>query len=204
MRFREFKEAVRKMPFFDRDTAAYLAGSPAAIRVQLSRWKKEGLIVQLKSGLYLLGENERTMTPSRQAIAAVLVQPSCISLESALSYYNLIPERVESITSVTPRKTQTLVTTMGTFIYRSLKIPLHFGFAREQDENGLPYFLAEPEKALLDLLYLNLGRLDARREDTLSGFLRLQNREILKAGKLKTYARRFGVKKLELIVKELL
>ncbi len=203
MDFRKFKEKVKDMPFFSSDVAEILSTSPLILRNQFSRWKKQGLLVELKRGLYILGQGERQTTLSRQAIAAVLYPPSYISLESALSHYQMIPERVDTVMSVSPKKTRVFRNPQGTFSYRNLQTSLNFGFQAKKDENGYPYFIAEPEKALLDYLYLNLGGLDPKDGDILDRFLRLQNRSIMNKNKLSSYARRFDVKKLHAILEEL-
>jgi len=203
MDFREFKEKVKGMPFFSSDVAEIFSTSPLTLRNQFSRWKKQGLLVELKRGLYILGPGERQITLSRQAIAAVLYQPSYISLESALSHYQMIPERVDAVMSVSSKKTRVFLNPEGTFSYRNLQTSLIFGFLAKKDENGYPYFIAEPEKALLDHLYLNLGGLDHKDGDILDRFLRLQNHSVMNKNKLSSYARRFDVKKIYAILEEL-
>jgi predicted transcriptional regulator of viral defense system len=203
MNFRKFREKVKGMPFFSSDVAEIFSTSPLTLRNQFSRWKKQGLLVELKRGLYILGPGERQTFLSRQAIAAILYQPSYISLESALSQYQMIPERVDTVMSVSPKKTRVFHNPQGTFNYRNLQTSLIFGFVAKKDENGYPYFIAEPEKALLDYLYLNLGGLDPKDGDILDRFLRLQNRSNMNKSKLFSYARRFAVKKLYAILEEL-
>ena len=203
MEFRKFKEKVKGMPFFSSDVAEIFSASPLTMRNQFSRWKKLGLLQELKRGLYILGQGERQTTISRQAIAAILYQPSYISLESALSHYQMIPERVDAVMSVSPKKTRVFHNPLGTFHYRNLQTALNFGFLTQKDENGYPYFIAEPEKALLDYLYLNLGGLDPKDGDILDRSIRLQNRSMLNKKKLFLYARRFDVKKLHAILEEL-
>lgn len=203
MEFRKFKEKVKGMPFFSSDVAEIFSTSPLTMRNQFSRWKKLGLLQELKRGLYILGQGERQTTISRQAIAAILYQPSYISLESALSHYQMIPERVDAVMSISPKKTRMFHNPLGTFHYRNLKTSLNFGFLAKKDESGYPYFIAEPEKALLDYLYLNLGGLDPKDGDILDRFMRLQNRSVLDKNKLFSYVRRFDVKKLHAILKEL-
>ena len=203
MDFRKFKEKVKDMPFFSSDVAEIFSTSPRTLRNQFSRWKKQGLLLELKRGLYILGKGERQTTLSRPVIAAVLYQPSYISLESALSHYQMIPERVDTVMSISPKKTRVFHNAEGTFSYRNLQPALNFGFIAKKDENGYPYFMAEPEKALLDTLYLNLGGLDPKDGDLLDRFLRLQNRSMINKKKLFSYARRFVVKKLHTILEEL-
>ncbi|UCD85476.1 MAG: hypothetical protein JSU92_04600 [Deltaproteobacteria bacterium] len=203
MNFREFKEKINKMPFFGSDVVEILSASPKAMRNQMTRWKKQGLIIELKRGLYILSRDERQTPMSREVAAAIIYQPSYISLESAMSHYEMIPERVSAVTSITTRKTRSFRNEEGVFIYRSLKPSLYFGFAAKKDEYGYPYFIAEPEKALLDYLYLNLGRIAPEDKDFFTGSLRLQNRPVINRKNLSSYAGRFGVKKLDRILEQL-
>jgi len=196
MNFKSFKEKVKKHPLFREDVARLFSAGLQTMRNQLLRWKKKGLIVQLRKGLYLLSKEERALPASKELIAANLYQPSYISLETALSYYKLIPERIVSVTSVTTRKTKTFQNQEGLFTYRHLKKNAYFGFKAQRDEYGYPYFLAEPEKALLDYLYLNLASIKANDKNYFADSLRLQNRSSLNKAKLMRYAKRYGINKL--------
>jgi predicted transcriptional regulator of viral defense system len=191
------------MPFFGSDVADILSVSSKAMRNQFTRWKKQGLLIELKRGLYALSGNERQTPLSKEVAAANIYQPSYISMESAMARYKMIPEKVSAVTSVTTRKTRSFRNREGTFIYRSLKPGLYFGFTSKKDEHGYPFFIAEPEKALLDHLYLNLGSIDPDDTDFFAGSLRLQNRAILNRKKLASYAKRFGIKKLTRVLEQL-
>jgi predicted transcriptional regulator of viral defense system len=203
MRFEEFKQKVKKSPLFGGDVAKLFAAKPQLMRNQLLRWKKRGLIVRLRKGLYALSREERGTALSMELIAASLYQPSYITLETALSRYKLIPERVVPITSVTTRKTKTFQNEDGLFFYRHLKKDAYFGFRQARDEAGFPYFIAEPEKALLDYLYLNLSSVGGNLSSYLRDSLRLQNGSSLNKRKLRDYAARCGVKKLLKLVEGL-
>jgi len=203
MRFREFREKVKKLPFFGSDVAGILSVSLQAMRNQLSRWKKQGLLIELKRGLYALGEGERRTMLTREAASANIYQPSYISIESALSFYKMIPERVAAVTAVTIRKTRTFRNREGTFIYRHLKPSPYFGYAVKKDDEGFPYFIATPEKALLDYLYLNLGGINSGDKRYFTDSLRLQNRAVLNKRKLLSFAQRFNIRKLNLILENL-
>jgi len=101
MKFQEFKALVRNYPLIS--LLATLGENERVLRNQLSRWHKQGLIVQLKRGLYLLSNDHRTVLPSSYFLANQVVFPSYISLETALSHYHLIPETVYQVTSVTTK-----------------------------------------------------------------------------------------------------
>src|SRR5262245_29628514 len=68
-------------------------------RDAVTRFLHNGSIVRVKKGLYVFGENYRKGMICKESLANLIYGPSYISLEYALSYYGLIPERVEEITS---------------------------------------------------------------------------------------------------------
>jgi len=145
-------------------------------------------LLQLRRGLYILGNDERKIEPSRLYLAGQLYQPSYVSLEYALGRYGLIPERVVDVTSVSTKKTARFTNDFGTFIYQTVKPSAFRGFISGKDEAGLPYFIAEPEKAVADFVYLNLGKIAAgAAEKTLLESFRFQNLGSLKKGKITAY-----------------
>ena len=203
MDFREFKEKVKDYPLFGSDLLDMLSPSPQALRNQVNRWQKKGYIIALKRGTYALSPRERAVGLSAKLLANSLYSPSYISLESALSHYKLIPEKIAAITSVTTRKTKKFTNPVGAFIFRNLKKGLFFGFREEKDEYGFKYFIAEPEKALLDYLYLNLGKIRKIDKDYFEASLRLQNRDRLDRKKIARYIKSYKTKKLERLLKML-
>ncbi len=119
---------------------------------QLSRWSKKGYLVKLKKGLYILAGHEQDV-PSF-LIANLGYQPSYISLESALYEYIFIPDVVMSITNVATRKTYEFAAMGTTFFYKQIKKTVFIGYGAKQYK-GRNVLFAEPEKALLDYLYLH-------------------------------------------------
>ena len=102
---------------------------------------------------YLLSEAELTEHLSYR-ISNCLYHPSYVSLESALAYYNFIPEAVYTVQAVSTKRTANYKTPVGSFTYRTVKPNLYFGYTILKME-GPPALLAEPEKGILDFLYLN-------------------------------------------------
>jgi len=134
-------------------------------------------------------------------IANKIYKPSYISLEMALSHYNFIPEAVFAYTSVTSRKTKELNNELGSFYYRNIKEELFFGYTIIQ-QGGINYKLAEPEKALLDFLYL---RADIKTAEDLES-LRINPfsyKENIDQKKLNRYLEYFNSNTLKLKIKRL-
>ncbi len=192
MKFGELLQIVRGEPVFT--TGLLLAGesSPSSIRAQLSRWVREGRIVKLKRGYYALAEPYTDSAPSPFAIANAMEPASYVSCQSALAWYGLVPEHVPSVVSVTSGRTGAIANGFGTFIYRHFKPSLLWGFVHVELPGNKSARMALPEKALLDLIYLEPS---ADSADYLEE-LRLQNTEQLDSQTLASFAGRFGKPKL--------
>lgn len=200
MKYLDFKNTIKEFPVFKTSDLWPLSDNKQAFKNQISVWKKKNLIIALKKGLYVLNENDRKTTPSREFIANQLIFPSYVSLEYALSFYGIIPEKAYQLTSITTKKTVTLGNAFGVFVFRSIKTSCFFGYVSIEDENRLPFFIAEKEKALLDFLYLNLDRIPPERARFLEESYRMQNLDELDKAKLHDYSTRFGSQKLIRIV----
>ena len=119
----------------------------------LSRWVKKGYLTKLRQDWYAFCElqNEPDMT---RFISGRIYSPSYISLHTALSIYGIIPEAVTQITCVTTNRTTSYSNSFGQFHYQTIKPELFFGYKQEAVRRGGSYLVAEPEKAIVDLLYL--------------------------------------------------
>ncbi|MFQ6114408.1 MAG: hypothetical protein ACE5NG_10040 [bacterium] len=104
MKYLDFKNQIKDLPVFSVAPLTLMARDNQAFKNQISKWKKQGLIIPLKKGLYVLNEHDRKINPSREFIANQLVFPFYISLEYALSFYGIIPEKAYQVTSVTSKK----------------------------------------------------------------------------------------------------
>lgn len=121
----------------------------------LLRQKK---IIRIKKGLYIFGEDYAVRAFSREVLANLIYGPSYISLEYALSYYGIIPERVEAVTSVTTGRAKQFATNIGLFKYRTIPLnAYHIGVDRVEIDAGRAFLIASPEKALADKIYDDRG-----------------------------------------------
>ncbi|MFZ2356452.1 MAG: hypothetical protein WAW67_01330 [Candidatus Omnitrophota bacterium] len=154
MKLSEFVKKYGSEPLINSSTFALLQGNLQGLRCDVQYWRKHGHLIPLKRGIYVLNEDLRKQPLSMGFIANYLLSPSYLSLEYALSYYDLIPEKVTVYTSVTTQKTTTFKTPIAIFEYRSVKESLLKGFTKANDtiEN---YFIATPEKAILDFFYFH-------------------------------------------------
>lgn len=192
MDFARLMEIVGDEPVFE--TGLLLAGvsDPNALRQQLTRWTQAGRLFQLRRGMYALAPPFQKTKPHPFRIANLLVKSSYVSLQSALAYYGLIPENTPSTTSVTTLRPSSWAAPLGNFEYRHLQTAIFYGFKQIEVSQGQFAFVASPEKALLDLVYLTPHGDDSSYLDE----LRLQNLEQLNLESLLDFAKRSGLPKL--------
>jgi len=120
---------------------------------KITSLEKEGTIVRLKKGLYVGVDKFTGKTISRELIANHLYGPSYISLETALSYFNIIPERVYEVRSMTTKRSKKFNTKLGIFTYLTTsKEYFSIGIKIENIEDEIAFLIATPTKALCDLI----------------------------------------------------
>lgn len=111
----------------------------------LQRLTIKGLLTRIQGGLYQV-----TDSPVHDfTLANIIVTPSYVSLESALSRYGILSQFPFVVTSVTPKKGKKVETINKTLEYAHIASHLFSGFVKEHD-----YLIATPEKALFDMVYL--------------------------------------------------
>lgn len=122
---------------------------PHALRVALKRLNEKKLIRRVCRGHYL----NPFSTVTLEEVSAYIYEPSYVSLESALSRHGILSQIPQVLTCVTTNLPRVFKTFLGTIEYRQVKKGYFFGFIKEAG-----FYLAEPEKALLDLLYLDKSK----------------------------------------------
>ena len=157
MKFEEAVDIVSEEPLFE--TGLLLAGGvdPADLRRQLSRWTRSGRVRQLRRGLYVLAPPWRKRRPHPFLVANRLAPGSYVSGLSALAHAGAIPEHVPETTSITAGRPQLRSTPLGRFSFRHMKPGLMFGYRCIDLEHSQSAFVAEPEKAVLDMVHLQPG-----------------------------------------------
>jgi len=188
MKFDIFLNIYKNVPVIDSSTFSIYSNKTSVLRRQVRSWVKKGYLISLKRGLYIFSENYRQIEPSNLFLANYIISPSYVSLEYALGYYDLIPERVTVFTSITSKKTNSFTNPLGKFEYRKIKEKLFFGFRKEKERRE-EFFIAHPEKAILDYFYLNHNFKGAFDE---FDSMRLQNLDIFDVKKLDDYKSKYN------------
>lgn len=148
--------AINRLYFGCEDIARALAISPASARVSATRYVRLGLLMRLKRNTYVLMERWLAASREERFVLANLGQsPSYISLMSALDYYEITTQLQRGlIESVALKRTKEFSLNGSIFRYTKISRTLYFGFIRQKE-----FFIATPEKAFLDALYLmSFGR----------------------------------------------
>lgn len=122
-------------------------------RDKLTKLLAGGAVIRIKKGLYCFGEDFRKEPISREYLANLIYGPSYISLDYALSYHGLIPERVEVVTSVTTRRSRGFSTPFGIFSYRMVTDNRYTVGADIEQAGRTSFLIATPEKALIDKVW---------------------------------------------------
>lgn len=126
----------------------------------IQRMVSKGTLLPVRHGLYVTDPDI-----PRHCLAMLIYGPSYLSFEFALSYYGLIPEGVMRYTSASFRKhkSKEFNTPFGIYSYRDIPDNVYPWEINLFSENGYPFAIAAPEKALCDKLY-TVSPLRNRRE----------------------------------------
>lgn len=117
-------------------------------RVSLSRLVKKGLLVKL--GKEFFGSALVSFTPE-EAISQSYM-PSYLSCEYALSLHGLMDQMPYLYTAITTRRRRRATVGKTEVSYEHLRKGLFWGYVSAGEA-----FIAEPEKAVLDWIYLRKG-----------------------------------------------
>jgi predicted transcriptional regulator of viral defense system len=154
--------------------------SEPVVRNALRRYESKDLVERISTKIYINHFNQHF---SPRDLVNTLRPRSYISLESALVDRGVTTQNPSALTCVAPDYRQTFRGKSIIIIYRKISPELYWGF-EEKTTRYNKYLVAEPEKALLDWIYLT-------RQEGLPTPLDEINLQFLNLGKLRAYAKRF-------------
>lgn len=112
---------------------------------------KDKDITRVKKGLYVLGK-EYNKPYNKFVLANLIYGPSYITAQTALAFWNMIPERVELMISMTAKRKKEFETPLGRFSYLYCpKKVFNIGIQLEDTGDQKKILIASPEKALCDI-----------------------------------------------------
>ena len=143
-------------PFFSaRDAMNLLGGTQDRRHGIMKRAVAAGEIIRIRRGLYTLAQRAHMPVVNPLVLAQYVYGPSYISLESALRYFDLIPEGVFAITSVSLKKSAQFDTALGLFTYDRVPQEIFYAQVERVESPDAPSILiAHPLKALADYVYV--------------------------------------------------
>ena len=190
MNYLEFLRSLNEFPVFSiKDIKKRY---PDFDNRRLVEWQQKGYIQKIRREYYCFQDkmkNEQFLFFAANKIYS----PSYISMESALAFYNLIPEGDFITTSISTRNTANYSNPVGDFLYNNVKPSLFFGYRLHQNEDTV-IKIAEPEKVILDFLYLK--KLNYEEDIDALRINRIQIDELVDYDKLDRYQQIFNSKVL--------
>ena len=114
--------------------------------------EKNGYIIRLKRGLYVVNPEYTGKRLSNELIANHLYAPSYVSMSTALRYYGLIPEAVYVNQSMTVKHSRSFQTPIGNYDYKCISRGAFAVGVRTEHVADYAFLIASPEKALCDLI----------------------------------------------------
>lgn len=149
--------AIKNIPIKTRELAVLMGETERgnayrSISAKMNSLEKSGEIIRLKRGLYVLQATKYGYPPSTPICSNHIYGPSYLSLQWALSFYGLIPERVNTLTAITLKHTRSFENNLGYFTYRQVS-PTYYPIGiTDSTMDGAAFLIATPEKALCDLI----------------------------------------------------
>jgi len=184
MRWEDLLTEFSKRPLFHSSMLKIFPDDPHHIQVQLSRWVDAGKLSQIRKEWYLIEKPYRLKEVPPPVIANTVVHPSYLSLEWALQYHGMIPEHVFNPTSITTNRGMRFAAKKNLFIYHHVQPSFFTGYI-QKPTNSHSLYIAYPEKALMDKIYIFLQRnefsMDWLKE------LRLQNLDAFDFERFRSY-----------------
>ena len=141
-----------KKPYFGyEDISRALGVGAASAKVTASRYVKQGILLRIKKNMYVLRDTWDAAGREDKFVLASMAQvPSYISLMTALDYHEITTQVQRNfLESVALKRSREINVNGSVLRYVKLAADLYGGFRREKG-----FFVATPEKALLDAFYL--------------------------------------------------
>jgi hypothetical protein len=168
----QLKSSIPFDCFSDLEIANAIPGSKDRRYSLVKRGLAQKDLIHLRRGFYCLAEKHRRGPLNLFSISQKIYGPSCVSLESALSYHGWIPEAVYTTTCVTSQRTRDFDTPLGKFSYQHLPLRVLLFDVERISSGADTFFMARPWRALAD--YVFVYKKDWKSVDPLLSSLRIE------------------------------
>ena len=178
-----FREHPEKHLFSTSDLFQLTELRKEVLQVELARLVRSGTVERIARGWY----SNPFHPPTPEETAMVLRHPSYISMEYALSFHNILSQTTYTMTLITIRSPYTYNQGKWAFEYHQIANRLFWGFEKKDT-----FYMAGPEKAFLDLIYIRTVRNKEIDTEGIYSFLDDMYLDDLDKNTIRTYAKRFG------------
>jgi predicted transcriptional regulator of viral defense system len=141
---RKLKQYNKKYFTFS-DLEKILGQKKNVLKVTISRLVKKEVLFPIRKGIYILPENWSEI----ESIISQIYFPSYLSFDTALARYGILNQIPYVFSYASPKISKSFFLGQNRIEIRKIKKKLFFGYTLQKD-----LFIALPEKALLDQLYL--------------------------------------------------
>lgn len=115
--------------------------------------RQRGYLYSIARGRYFNGRSSELRTTPKEEVANAIYFPSYVSLEWALQFYGLLADRVHTVTSVTSLRSKEFRTPSDSYTFSHIACKCYpIGYVIHQADALHSFFVAQPEKALVDLI----------------------------------------------------
>jgi hypothetical protein len=187
-----FSDNKNKKIFSLNDLKVLTGDNTSTISVQLSRLSRSGLVKNPIKGWYTNPFN----SPSSEELSMVLRAPAYLSLEYALSKHGILSQDVHTYTLITTKLPYTFRSNEDIYEYHQISRSLFWGYGKEENIQ-----IADPEKALLDLIYIRYSRKRNANETLLLSLMDDMYLEDIDEEILKDYSNKYDSATKDFIVK---
>src|SRR5574344_644159 len=154
----ELKNALHLSIFSHKMISSILEKSYNNVNEKISNLIRNGDLIRLKKGFYSFSKPYQSKPIDLISVANSLYTPSYVSFDYALSFYGMIPERVNEITSATSKNEKLFDTQIGRFSYKKVSMEAYsLGLDWIYDDIEGGRFIATAEKALCDKIKYDRG-----------------------------------------------
>jgi len=150
----QIKSSIPHDSFSDLELANLLPGSRDRRYSLVKRAIAQGDLIHLRRGYYSLAEKHRRGALNLFAISQKIYGPSCVSLESALSYHGWIPEAVYTTTCITSQRSRDFHTPLGKFAYQHVPLKVLMVDVERLSPGAETFLMARPWRALADYVFV--------------------------------------------------
>ncbi|MFC1495856.1 hypothetical protein ACFL52_00390 [Candidatus Margulisiibacteriota bacterium] len=170
-KIRKIYRLLAKLPFFTLSSLAGVEKDRSYLKILFSRYVKAKKLLRIKQGVYTSKEYLDNLKVKGEypgfpeLIAAIIYQPSYLSMDYILYQHNMLTEIPNNFISVTKNKTKYFKNDFGNYFYHKIAERLYCGYSATK-KNSFTVYKATRAKALFDFIYFRKNILTNKKSIT--------------------------------------